>query len=195
MSPIRKLLVILPMCLVLSMPARAWNNLRYSLDWGYMASMYQIYSYNYMAEEGFRVEQHGHDLFLNSNGVVKVFLGTQIGGHAELGVFSGYEGIRQDRRIVPLGLRTSWMFNGTDADGPICYAEGGAAFHKDCKTTAMGAVGAGWHVQLDHGCGMDFKFGLNVFQDHPAIMGVPKENLNKSDYTYGGISFTVGISF
>ena len=190
-----KLLVILSAQLAMTLPAKAWNGLRYSLDWGYMASVYQTYRYNYIAEEEFRVKQHGSSFFLNSNGLVKLFVGTTIGRHAELGMFSGYEGIRQDRRAVPLGLRAGWAFRGLNTDGPMCYAEGGAALHKDCATSGLGAAGLGWHCQLDHGCGLDFKVGVNVCGDHPPIKGVSTESLRKSDALYSGISFTVGLCF
>lgn len=191
----RKLLVTMTLCLVWMIPAKAWNGLRVNLDWGYMAAVHQMYNYNYLAEEGFRVDQKGSNMLLNSNGLIKMFIGSRIGNHTELGVFSGYEGIRQDRRIIPLGLRANWAFRGLNVDGPMCYIEGGAAFHNDCKTTGTGAAGIGWHLQLDHGCGLDLKLGVNLSGDHPQILGVPNENLLKSDYTYTGISLTIGISF
>lgn len=191
----RRTLAIIALCLMTAIPAKAWKGLRFNMDWGYRAAVYQSYSYNYIAEEGFRVDQHGQEAIMNSNGLLNMFIGSQLGDHAELGIFSGYEGIRQDRRVIPLGLRANWLFRGADADGPMCYIEGGAAFHSDCKATGTGTVGAGWHLQLDHGAGLEFKIGINLCGDHPPIKGVSKENFMKSDYTYGGVSMTVGISF
>ena len=190
-----KIFAILAFCLVSTTPAKAWGGLRCNLDWGYMAAVYESYRYNYIADEGFRVEQHGRNFLLNSNGLVKMFIGTQVGSHTELGVFSGYEGIRQDRRIIPLGIRTNWLFRGVDADGPMCFLEGGAAFHNDCKMSGICGAGLGWHLQLDHGCELVFKMGVNLSGDHPAIKNVSTEDLMRSDYTYGGISLSVGISF
>lgn len=180
------------------------GRIRYGIEWGYTGTVYESHDYAYLSDAGAMVAAAGHSLIFNSNGCFMAFAGYEFMGKTETDLVSGYVGVIQGRRVVPLMVRETYFFNGCRNDGIKVFAEGGACLSgtfRD-KPSWMGRAGAGYRVMLGDIPAMDLFISAHFVQDHPASVyaseysySVPKSDLRSSLSQYAGISIGLALNF
>ena len=176
------------------------NRFVFGAEWGYTASIFNIYHNNYLSPEGIRVDDKGFDFDYSSNGHVLAGVSYAFARKYEAGVYLGFIGVAQDRRLVPLSLRATYYFDSYLKDGLFCYLDGGPAFGENQNVTLIGKLGGGYRMKLsDHFC-LDFILSFHLCSDHPKLFynddqQITGDDLRRNDATYGGLNFSLALRF
>lgn len=169
-------------------------------EWGYTASLFKIYHYNYLSPEGVRIDESGCDFDFNSNGQVFMNLTLDFARKYGLGLYIGYIGVEQDRRLASMTLRGTYYWKGYMDDGFFSLLDGGLAMGDNGKLTLIGKIGGGYRKKLSKRFCLDFLLSFHLCDDHPKIFDlneklVADEDLRRHDATYGGVNFTLALGF
>ena len=205
----KKLLAIL-LCILLSAAAsaadgRGWyDHLDYGLEWGYTATFWEVYHYNYTTPAGPRMDSRDSHFSYKSNGHLYGFVGARFARRFAADVLVGWAGIYEDRRVMPVTLRTTCFWKGYDRDGWKTFLEGGwcGAHSFAGKPVYIGKLGSGYRLMLDRCFALDLAVSLQGASDHPLGVydkrreeAVPDANLRRSDSGYFSLNFTVSLCF
>lgn len=204
-------IICLAMCLVLALSVSArdrdgWcsSHVRLGIEWGYTATVYEQHCYDYISDAGSMVQSEGHGPRYNSNGCFLSYVGIETWKKAETDLVTGYIGIVQGRRVVPVMLRETIYFNGCRSDGFKLFAEGGVALAPTFqnKQVFMARAGAGYRLMLGDKPAMDFFMSVHGAHDHPRSVyvtehsySVPMDDLRSSHRDCLGISVGMALSF
>ena len=181
--------------------------LRYGVEWGYTPMAYEAHHLNYIAKEGFRVDDNDSGGKFASNASLLVDFGVNLTDNFSLGLYFGYTGISEDNRVLPLSMRMTWFPKGITSDGFLCYAEAGAGFHMPRldvpgrPAAFLTGAGAGYHLALSRSMGLDFQIGLRESLDHALIPEpdgsgyVSGQNIRKNNAAYSALNITIGLTF
>lgn len=182
-----------------------YGHLDYGVEWGYTASVADIYHYNYTSPSmGARIDSRDSRMTYKSNGFVSVFAGAKFARHFAVDVLAGWAGVYEGRRVFPVTLRSSYFFRAYDRDGWKAFLEGGCCLGQSFgdKAGGIAKAGAAYRVMLDRHFALDLGLSLQGVIDHPLSVydrsrgeAVPERNLRRSDCGYIGVNFTVALSF
>jgi hypothetical protein len=194
-----------------SAPLRAGNppgregsaRLSYGIEWGYDATVIDVYHYNYMdAADGFRIDDKAAKPMFYSNGHATAHLTLEFARRWALGLYAGYAGVQQRTRIFPLALRSTYFMESFRDDGQFLFLEGGAGLHETRKSISpFGRLGYGYRAVLSRRSSIDFSASLRVTADHPPIYDssipgyVSDEDIRRSDALYGAVLLSVALNF
>ncbi len=176
------------------------NRFVFGTEWGYTSSLFHIYHNNYLSPEGMRVEEKGANLDYSSNGHILAGISYAFARKYEAGLYLGFIGVAQDRRMVPLSLRGTYYFDSYLSDGWLVYLDGGPAFGGEHKITLTGKLGGGYRLKLSRHFCLDFLLSFHICSDHPKLFysddsQITGDNLRRSDSTYGGLNFSLALRF
>lgn len=175
----------------------------YGLEWGYSAVVLNSYHYNYTdPEDGYRVDVNETAPNYHSNGMLYLRTGLEFARHFSASVNLGWQGIKQDTRIIPVFLRENYHFNGNRDSGALIFVSQGIGFHSDKKfLSILGQFGGGYRVALSHKNSMDLLLGLQLCTDAPKVPDkengsyISEEFIRSSKASYGAINLSISISF
>ena len=175
----------------------------YGLEWGYSAVVLISYHYNYTdPEDGYRVDVKGIDPNYHSNGMLYLRTGLEFARHLSASLNLGWQGIKQDTRIIPVFLRECYHFNENRDRGALIYLSQGIGLHKDKQyLSCLGQFGGGYRIALSHKNSMDLLLGLQLCTDAPKVPSgengsyIPNEFIRSSKACYGAINLGISISF
>lgn len=206
-----KRIVLISLLLALSAPLGAtrpgkwYDHLDYGVEWGYTASFFEAYHYNYTSpSSGARIDTRDSHLSYKSNGHIYGFVGAKFARRFALDAAAGWAGLFESRRMVPLTLRGSYFFRGYDRDGWKLFAEGGCCLGESHAGKAVGIarLGSGYRVMLDRNFALDLSLSLQGVSDHPTNVydkareeAIPDASLRRSDCNYLALNFSVALSF
>lgn len=208
MNTRRTILILLFLVLAANASAReiGWcpNRLRCGIEWGYTATVFEGHVFGYVSDMGARVESEGSSLIYNSNGHFICYAGMEMGKRFETDLVSGYIGIVQGRRVMPLTLRETFFFKGCRKDGFKIFADGGLCFTGSFRHQQnwIAKTGVGYRMMLGDKPAMDFSLSVHGAYDHPSSVyiseysyPVPIQDLRKSDRQSVGIDLSIALSF
>jgi len=199
-------LFVLTLAISASAKGPGWSpsRLRCGIEWGYTSTLYEKHYIGYVSDVGSRVESSGESLIYNSNGHFISYIGVEMGKRFETDITSGYIGIVQGRRVIPLTLRETFYFNGCRKDGFKIFADGGLCFIGTFQHQQnwIAKAGVGYRMMLGDKPAMDFSLSVHGANDHPKSVyvsensyPVPVQDLRKSDRQYLGVDISVAVSF
>lgn len=201
----KKALASIFLFFILTAPS-AYAKVKFSsgVEWGYKACTYHKYHYNYLSEEGVRINDKGTDNELFSNGEIYGFAGAYVSDYLNLSLYAGFSGIYSDRRVYPVSARASWYFNGRSCDGLKAFVDLGSAFTDtfNRQKLLLGKAAVGYRFALDKDWGMDLNLCVQYVSDHPdkvidkyAGTVVTESSLRRCDTTNILFGASVSISF
>ena len=176
------------------------NRLVFGVEWGYTSSLFNIYHNNYLSPEGIRVDDKGFEFDYSSNGHILAGVSYAFARRYEAGLYLGFIGVAQDRRLAPVSFRATYYFDSYLSDGLFCYLDAGPAFGENQNVTLIEKIGGGYRVKLsDHFC-LDFMLSFHICSDHPKIFDtddqqITGDDLRRNDATYGGLNFSLALRF
>lgn len=143
---------------------------RWGLEWGASGICHSNAYCVYTADEGFIVEYRKISNRLHVNGTLEGFVGIDFAQRLNISLHSGYAGIADGERGVPLSLRPTLRL-GRNPDGgrASLFAEGGVFFRKNADISMFAKLGTGWRTTLSQHLALDFNAGLQVSRTHPDI--------------------------
>lgn len=198
-----KRLSIILVALSLMLPAgAAERNFTFGVEWGASAILFSSYNFNVIDDFGSRYFDRGTTALYHANGTVMVNAGFYTGDKFKVTVNSGYIGIADGIRVIPVTLRGSLYPSGRYSNGVFYFVEGGA--HLDCRTAGMngllGSVGAGYRKSISRNLSLDISANFRASLDHPMVVNpdggyISAENTRKSNSWYYAPGFTVSLNF
>ncbi|MCR4860546.1 MAG: hypothetical protein K5910_07780 [Bacteroidales bacterium] len=181
-----------------------FNHFRIGMEWGYSQCLLLDRSYNIISQEGYRIFEDYTRLDLKPNGVVMVQVGVDVLPKLNLALYSGYIGVGENNRLIPLLLRASFFPRTTWERGTFFFAQGGPAWHpliRNDSLNMMAGGGAGWRVPLSEDCNLDLLLSVKYLWDHPRIPNpegpgyVPAHNIRRNDAGYCALDLTLAVNF
>lgn len=198
---VRKLLISALLLMAASPLCAAASPFTAGVEWGANAMVYASVDRNYIDRAGSRVDASSRGLSFYLNGTLRAFAGVYAGGKLRFDLGTGYIGLADSRREIPLTLRANYLAGGRNADGAVLFLDGGAGFSTVSSGVVgiLGAAGAGYRMHMAEGSGLSFLFNLRFATDRPGIiypdgMGfVPAGDIrnNAAEYLSAGISISV----
>ena len=181
-----------------------YEYLDYGVEWGYTASIWEKYHYNYTSPSGARIDTRDQHFSYKSNGHLYGFLGARFARRFAVDALVGWAGIYEGRRVMPVTLRGSAFLKGYDADGLKLFLEGGWCHARSfaSKPVYLGKAGTGYRFILDRNLALDLSLSLQGASDHPLGVydksreeSVPDASLRRSDSGYFSLNFSVALCF
>lgn len=168
------------------------------LEWGTGINIHSIHKYNYISSLGYRISEfeHGADLYLNAEILLRA--GVQIGRKFNVSLCSGYMGIANDFRTVPVLGRLDFHFKGVREDGIYLSLDMGKGFVQPCY---MINAGAGHRTMIGNHSSIDFKLKLRETFSRPVLhdiedgKAVPESRIRRNIATYFAMNISVSLNF
>lgn len=173
------------------------------VEWGANVMFYSTVKNNYFDVSGARVDVSSCGFSYHANGSVRVFMGICAGEKLRFDLGSGYAGISDSRRVVPLTIRANYLSAGRCSDGIVAFLDGGASFStiNEGVKGLLASCGAGYRIHLIGGAGLSFLLNLRFATDSPGIISpdgsgfVPKKDIrgNLAGYYSAGITISIDL--
>lgn len=198
------LLSILLLMLLVSPGANAKVKFSGGVEWGYKVSLYHKFHYNYLSQEGVRINDQGKNFEAFSNGEIYGFAGAYLNDYINLSLYAGYSGIYNDRRVYPVSARATYYVKGRSNDGIKMFIDSGCAFAETFSKhgIVLGKAGLGYRFALDKNTGLDLNLTAEYAADHPtkvidkyAGTIVTESDLRRCDFKHVLIGMSISLSF
>ena len=176
---------------------------RFNVEWGAGSPINEWHMYHYLSEEGMIIVDDDESFISSLIAMNTIGAGADIGRHFSLLLCTGYAGLKKGDRFIPLTLRAYWLPRGTEVGGLVTFLEGGSGFHTDKvgEMPSIARIGAGYRLQLNKRCGIDFTLSVRYSKDNPAIIDsstgeiVPEERVLKSEERMWAPMLTIAVNF
>lgn len=166
----RRLILITITATILSTFQMTGRGLRWGVEWGASGICHSNTSCIYMAEEGYAVEYEKNSNRLHINASIEGFVGMDFARRLNVSLHSGYSGIADGERGVPLSLRPTLYFGKAPASGgSSIFLEGGVFFRKKAYISKFAKIGTGWRTKLSEHISLDFNIGIQISTSNPDI--------------------------
>lgn len=181
------------------------SRLRGGVEWGYTQGVWHWYHYNYLTDAMARVDSKDGAFELHPGGHVYAYIGYQVGRRWELDALSGWAGVWEGRRIVPVDLRVTRYFSGLDRNGVKAFVEAGEIISHNVANSDFPSnivkIGCGYRLMLTTRSAVDLSISVHRCIDHPATVTdprygylVPAGHLRRSDTAYMGVNFSMSVN-
>lgn len=173
----------------------------FSLEWGGSVSLLEAYHRNYIADEGYRVDEKGTVSSLRSNGQVILKAGVRFFDHYTVALNSGLMGIRQKRNVIPISARFTYNFDSYSKNGLLTFLEAGMIYPNVSYVSYLGQGGAGYRIRLSNKFSLDLQLSLRVCGDERRIYDpdtgemINVWNIRKNSSTFLATVYSVSINF
>jgi len=180
---------------------------KYGVEWGLSANIFYSQQLNYISAQGYRVDESGSGMKFSPNGQVMGSVGINAGDHLCLDLLSGYMGVSQNNRMIPLLLRAGYHFRGIESDGIFAFIDAGVGFHTrrswepERKPAIMADGGAGYRFVLTRRSSIDLfadvkgTFDSLMVSDPDSGEFLPEENIRKNTVFFLSVCLGVRLNF
>lgn len=175
LSEMRRLLLISVLLLSFAprMAARRIpDRIVYGFEWGASARLLEHHHYNFICNEGYRIDQRGASFDPCMNGFLLAHLGVDLGRSFNLSAVGGYAGMSEDHSCIPLGLRCMYAPRGIHSDGILFSMDGevGVPLCSDIQGfDHIASLSAGYRLALSRFISLDFKGGIRSSYCHKVL--------------------------
>ena len=180
-----------------SQPTR---QLVYGIEWGAGLTFHTYHIYNYLREDGTRLQGNDFQFVANLNASILFHVGYDLGNRWNASLVTGYEGINDRFRIFPLGVRGARFF-GTDphSDNSFCFLEPGVGlFSSADKYTFYLRMGYGKRFNLSPGTDLDFSVSYRLAHSCPELIDPDEEIVDRlfsNNILTGFLGFSMALHF
>lgn len=207
MGRLRYILVIILLAACSSAAAARSPLLRYGLEWGFTPTLLASYHFNYISDEGYRVNDQGGGGYFAANGSILAHFGVNVTETFSLSLLSGAVGISEGNRVFPAMLRVSAYPKGVSSDGIFIFADGGVGFHADNpntptkKNAVLASLGGGYRFALSRSISFDLLASLRGAYDHASILNpdgpgyIPEQNIRRNNAGYIALNISAALTF
>lgn len=201
---VRNLLISLYLLASAAPFAEAGNPLAIGVEWGGNAMFYQCLERNFLDDDsGYRLDTSEKGFFYHANGSFRGYVGYYPGEKVRIDLGTGFIGIADSRREIPLTLRFNYLAAGRYSDGIAAYMDGGAGFRTLSKGVSglLCTAGVGYRRHLFNGAGLSFLMNLRLATDRPGIISpdgsgfVPEGDIRRNEARYLSAGITLSLDF
>ena len=201
----RTLAALASLLLLLSQQAGAKVpvRMRFGVDWGYSPQLYHAFTSTYFTQIGYRVTEESHGFKYYTNAYLMAGLGCELGNRCAVYLKSGYMGLFEDFRVMPLLGEVQYFFKeGHGGDTPFLLLNGGIALHSgnfDDKTV-LASLGGGYRYHLSQRSTLDIVAKLQGCNCSPLPYDVyeglvPRSSIIYSNAHYFALSLGISLYF
>lgn len=178
-------------------------HISYGLEWGYTATFFKHADYNFICNEGYRINDNINIWRYFSNGAIMANVGMDITPRLNVSAYSGLLGVYARRWVIPAELRFRFCPSGLDVTGPVFHAGVAAVYPTSTLTDtgARGVLGGGYRFAIYKSLSVDFLLSVNLTVDHDRITDPDtKEYVLRKDITsnvseYCALNLSVALNF
>lgn len=169
-------------CLAEDTGRNPFPRVTYGLEWGYTSTLYSYTHLNYRTEVGYRMDIKDGRFHYTPNGELLASVGYNLNGNMNLSFITGYAGLDEGCRVVPLSLRGTYYIGECTHDRFFTFLDGGIGIdeHLDGPLSWTGKAGAGYRVHLSRSINLDFLLDIRIVKTSPDIKD-PDSGVNLPD--------------
>ena len=174
----------------------------FGVEWGYVATIFSGYHYNFFAPEGYRVDDYDSSFGYDSNADMYIFAGHEIGKSWELSAYVGYAGVGKYHEAIPVSIRATHFFgNDQYADRWFAFIDAGSgiSLKMPVQEILTGKIGGGYRVALSRDTSLNFLFSARMTYTHPQITYdkqlIESDMINRNNAYLAAFSFGLSLSF
>lgn len=175
----------------------------YGIEWGYSATIHEAHHYNYLCEEGYRLDDVGASFLYSSSATALITFGVNTFNHLTFSIASGFSAIYESRNVIPVMGRIAYYPAGLATDGIFVRIGAGAGFETSevGREAVLETIGAGYRISLARAVNLDFSFNLNGAQAPSHIIdpdtgyNVPERNIRRNSAGYYALNLSVALTF
>lgn len=198
----RKIILITLAAALLSTSEMMGKGFRWGVEWGASGTFHSKTSCLYTTNDGYAVEYRKVSSRLHINAALEGFVGMDFARRLNISLRSGYAGIADGERGVPLSLRQALHFGKTPTSrGASVFMEGGLFFRKKADISSFAQIGTGWRTRLSEHIALDFNLGIRISSTHPDIFDkysgkyMPKESIRELNCLNEGFFLSTALVF
>ena len=174
------------------------------IEWGYTATFYENFHYNFVADEEMRVDLRGSNLNYFSNGHFLAKAGIRYLDRFDTTFNLGYCGIQEGRRFVSYAIRESFYYKGYRNSGLFNILEAGEGGPStfQLQPVIFGKLGLGYRFKISQDLSIDTLLSFQLSEDHPKSLIDRKTEteiyyfqLRRSDVYYSAVNFSISLNF
>lgn len=174
-----------------------------SLEWGPSLKTLEFRHYNFLSDEGFRIDDTGVEMDLFINGFADFRVGVQVSEYISLSVGTGIVGYGRKQHVIPAMVRGDYKIRGYSNDGPISFVEAGLGFSPDNwrSDVILARSGIGYRYALGETAGLEMTLGLAAAASHPEIWSnsemryIPESDVMRNDAITFALVLGIAIDF
>lgn len=176
---------------------------RYGFEWGVSSLVMNAYHYNFLTDEGFRVNDTGIENPLISNMGILGHIDLCVADLMTFSLCSGYMGVNANRRIIPVSGRVCFSPKGCYEDGVLAFIDAGIGINsiKSDYVLILSKAGTGYRYALSPSLSLDFLVNAQVAIDHPEVWDkvaqsyVSAVHVRRSDAFYLALGVSIALTF
>lgn len=176
----------------------------FGLEWGYSLSFFNLRQFNYLDADGSRVNVDERLFKAGSNAGILASFGLNVGERCNFSISSGYMGVEDNVRLVPLIAGFTCVPAGIAESGFVFNLRAGAGMNvlDHSSILPLADIGLGYRIAFENNYGIDLKFIFRGVYDHPSIFDptyesgyVPVENIRDDRAIYLSVGFSAAFNF
>lgn len=172
------------------------------IEWGYSATLFSGFIYNYFSPEGYRIVESVNDLKFYSNGEMYIHFGYNFNTYWNLSIYTGYAGIANLHNAIPVSIRATRFF-GEDHMKDRIFVFGdigsGICLKPDIQEIGTVKIGCGYRLSLSRDTKLDLNMAVRMTHTHPEIIydGIPiaMKWTNSNNAYLAGMSLSMAVVF
>lgn len=132
--------------------------MRLGTDWGYSPLLFQSFVSTYYTRIGYRVTEQSRGFDYYTNGYLLFGFGCEVNRRCAFYVKTGYMGLFEDFRVMPILCEAQYFFNGSkEGDCPFVMLNGGVALNSGSfiDNTILASLGGGYRHYLSGTTSLD----------------------------------------
>ncbi|MBP5566809.1 MAG: hypothetical protein J6X57_04895 [Bacteroidales bacterium] len=197
------LLSALLLCLSANAGGREFlRRLHPGIEWGYTLTATTHRHFNYLDPSiGFRINEEGWMGPAKSNAFIHGSLSFDATNKLSISLLSGYEGIADGCRTVPVICRANYYLSGMDSDGFYLFTDLGVNLRRPNTMGNHCQIGSGYSLYLAPHTSVAMFMGARVIYDRPDIWDpieeeyIPKHNIKRNDAWYCALNIGITLKF
>lgn len=177
--------------------------LHFACEWGPAFRALEFHRYNFVTDEGFRVDESGASIGFFVNGYVDFRMGVLLSDYVSMSVGTGIVGYGRKEHVIPIMVRGDYKINGYRKDGPVSFAEAGIGLSPDNTRpdVLLAKAGVGYRYTLGDYSGLELTLGVSAAASHPEIWSdsemryIPESDVRRNDAMSIALVLGIAIDF
>ena len=199
----RGVLTILLILTVLQPAFSRSSRWEFGVEWGLSPALFYWNRVDFLTEDNYLIRSTCRDWTFQTCGLALVHAGYEIAPQVRLNLYSGFQGLSDNARIIPLGMQAAWYFSPMDGDGGFLFGGGAAGIPlADVPFSWTGDLGAGYRIALGSRTYLDFKGSFRLSSAQPVAIWEPttesmvrREQMRFCRNILSGFSLSVSLVF
>lgn len=174
----------------------------YGIEWGGSFSVIDCHNYNYLIESGYRMNSTDISYGGKVNALFLANIGYVFADRFQVSLYSGYEGVDRNVRVVPILLRGTFFNNGVKSDGLLAYFGGGVGITDiEPRSIILSRGGVGYRFVLSKATSLDLILSAGISIRNPDLfdpdshMPIADNRITVNNLYVGKLGLSMALSF